>query len=320
MFSPLSKAIIYGRHLDVAQRMLDFDALSGRTPSVAGIIDPSAKRRGMVKLFLSDKEIFIPIYPSLEHIHDRTGIDTFLNFASFRSATEATWQAIKSDLFKTIVIIAEGIPERDIREMIAYNATHHHIRIIGPATVGGIAAGVLRMGNAGGSLESIIASRLYVQGSVGFVSRSGGMSNEMYRVIADRTDGIHTGIALGGDRFVGSTFRDIVLEYEAIEAIKMIVLLGEVGSRDELAIAELLHEKKITKPVVAYVTGSLAEGLTTEVQFGHAGAKANAHEEQASYKNTALRNAGAHVPQGYADFGNLIERVFREQVGEHPLS
>jgi hypothetical protein len=35
MFSPSSRAIIYGKHLDVAERMLDFDFLSGRTPSVA---------------------------------------------------------------------------------------------------------------------------------------------------------------------------------------------------------------------------------------------------------------------------------------------
>lgn len=89
----------------------------------------------------------------------------------------------------------------------------------------------------------------------------------MFRVIGTRTDGIHTGIALGGDRFVCSTFRDIVLEYATNPEIAMIVLLGEVGSRDELEVAELLREKKITKPLVAYVSGSFAEKLTTEVQF-----------------------------------------------------
>lgn len=84
------------------------------------------------------------------------------------------------------------------------------------------------MGNAGGSIDSIVESRLYQKGSVGFVSRSGGMSNEMYRVIAKRTDGVHTGIALGGDRFVGELFADVVLEYEKNPEIAMIVLLGEV--------------------------------------------------------------------------------------------
>lgn len=140
------------------------------------------------------------------------------------------------------------------------------------------------------------------------------MSNEMYRVISSRTDGIHTGIALGGDRFVASTFRDIVLEYGSNPEIRMIVLLGEVGSRDELEIVELLKSGKIQKPVVAYVTGSFAEKLHTEVQFGHAGAKANDDEEKASYKNVELKKAGAFVPESYADFGNLIEKTYREKV------
>lgn len=140
------------------------------------------------------------------------------------------------------------------------------------------------------------------------------MSNEMYRVISSRTDGIHTGIALGGDRFVASTFRDIVLEYGSNPEIRMVVLLGEVGSRDELEIVELLKSGKIQKPVVAYVTGSFAEKLRTEVQFGHAGAKANADEEKASYKNAELKKAGAFVPESYADFGNLIEKTYREKV------
>ena len=138
------------------------------------------------------------------------------------------------------------------------------------------------------------------------------MSNEMFRVIGTRTDGIHTGIALGGDRFVCSTFRDIILDYQQNPEIAMIVMLGEVGSRDELEIVELVQSGKITKPIVAYVSGSFAEKLTTEVQFGHAGAKANADEEKASYKNMRLKEAGIHVPESYADFGDIIEKVFSD--------
>ena len=302
MFTSISQAIIYGRHLDVAERMLDFDFLAGREPSVAGIVDSNAKQSGSAKVFFGHQEILIPIYSSIASIPENPHIDTFLNFASFRSAASATHEALESRKFQNIVIIAEGIPERDIRDIIALNVREYHTRIIGPATAGAIGGGTLRLGNNGGSLENIIESRLYDQGSVGFVSRSGGMSNEMYRVISKRTDGIHTGIALGGDRFVGSTFRDITLAYENTPEIRMIVLLGEVGSRDELEVAELIQSGKITKPVVAYVSGSFAEHLTGEVQFGHAGAKANASEETASYKNTALRNAGAHVPTSYADF------------------
>ncbi len=130
MFTKNSKAIIYGRHLDVAQRMLDFDYLSGRTPSVAGLIDPGIRRSSVTKLFFGGDEILVPIYPSVADIPVDASIDTCINLASFRSATEATWEAIHSTRFAHIVIIAEGIPERDIREIIAYNAINANIRII----------------------------------------------------------------------------------------------------------------------------------------------------------------------------------------------
>lgn len=93
----------------------------------------------------------------------------------------------------------------------------------------------------------------------------------------------------------------------------MMVMLGEVGGRDELEIAKMLESGKITKPIVAYVTGSLAEKLESEVQFGHAGAKANANEETATFKNNALRAAGAIVPVNYRDFGDAIASTFREK-------
>ena len=49
-------------------------------------------------------------------------------------------------------------------------------------------AGEFRVGNTGGSLENIVQSKLYQKGSVGFVSKSGGMSNELRKIIADTTD------------------------------------------------------------------------------------------------------------------------------------
>jgi ATP-citrate lyase alpha-subunit len=130
MFTSSSKAIIYGRHLDVAQRMLDFDFLSDRAPSVAGLIDPNSRRSSVTKLFFGGEEILVPIYPSMTDIPADTTIDTCINLASFRSATEANWEAIHSERFAHIIIIAEGIPERDIREIIAYNEAHAKICII----------------------------------------------------------------------------------------------------------------------------------------------------------------------------------------------
>ena len=42
------------------------------------------------------------------------------------------------------------------------------------------------------------------------------------------------------------------------------------------------------------------------MQFGHAGACANAEAETAVSKNKALAEAGAHVPRSFDELGDLI--------------
>ena len=54
-------------------------------------------------------------------------------------------------------------------------------------------AGAFKIGDTAGTLENIIACKLHRPGSVGFVSKSGGMSNEMYNVLARATDGLFEG-------------------------------------------------------------------------------------------------------------------------------
>lgn len=54
-------------------------------------------------------------------------------------------------------------------------------------------AGAFRIGDTAGTLDNIVACKLYRPGSVGFVSKSGGMSNEMYNVLSRATDGLYEG-------------------------------------------------------------------------------------------------------------------------------
>ena len=61
-----------------------------------------------------------------------------------------------------------------------------------------------------------------------YVSRSGGMSNELNNIISRTTNGVYEGVAIGGDRYPGTTFVDHVLRYHDNPAVKMIVVLGEV--------------------------------------------------------------------------------------------
>lgn len=96
----------------------------------------------------------------------------------------------------------------------------------------------------------------------------------------------------------------------------MLVCLGEVGGSDEYEIVRALKEKRITKPLVIWVTGTCAKAFKTEVQFGHAGAKADDEMETADAKNRALREAGAYVPDSFDDYDKLINEVYTRLVKE----
>lgn len=311
LFNRETQALIYGLQAKAISRMLDFDYLIGRDkPSAGAIVNPT--RGGLHKVFFGKKEILIPIYRTIEEaLKKHPQIDCMINFASFRSSFETSKEAIEHPKIKTVVVIAEGIPERKARILAALAREKEKI-MIGPATVGGVLAGQFKIANSGGTIENIIASKLHRPGSVGFVSKSGGMSNEMYNVIARAADGIYEGIAIGGDAYPGSSLYDHLLRYEANPAIKILVVLGEIGGREEYKIAEAIQKGKIKKPVIAWVTGTCAREFSSEVQFGHAGAKTGADEESAEAKNKALAQAGAIVPKSFNDFGDKIKKTYKD--------
>jgi succinyl-CoA synthetase alpha subunit len=313
-----TKAIVFGYQQRAIQRMLDFDYICRREePSVVVIVNPT--RDGMHKCFWGTKEILIPMVRTLEEatkMHPEA--DFMVNFASFRSAYPTSKEALLSKTIRTLAIIAEGVPERRTKELIKI-AKERNKWIIGPATVGGIAAGGFRIGNTAGMLDNIVASKLHRPGSVAYVSKSGGLSNELNNIIARNTDGVYEGVAIGGDRYPGSTFIDHLMRYEANPDIKMTVLLGEVGGVDEYEVVEAIKKGRIKKPIVAWCIGTCSKVFPAEVQFGHAGARAGADRETADAKNKALKEAGAYVPTSFDDFDEQIKKAFDKMVksGKH---
>jgi len=315
LFDKNTRSIVYNFQTRAVQRMLDFDYASGReTPSVAAIIRPT--RAGLHKCFFGTQEILVPIYTTLKEAVERhKDVDVVVNFASFRSAYPTTIEALDIPQIRTVAVIAEGIPEQKAKHMAAH-ARKLGKMIIGPATVGGLVAGAFKIGNTAGTLENIIASRLHRPGSVAFVSKSGGMLNELNTMIALNTDGVYEGVAIGGDRYPGSVFIDHIMRYEKNPDVKMMVLFGEVGGADEYAVVEAMKAGKITKPLVSWIIGTSAKAFPSEVQFGHAGARAGSDRETADAKAKALKEAGAIVPDSYEDLDKVIKQTWDKLVAD----
>lgn len=317
LFDQTTTAIIYGYHVGPIQRMLDFDYICQRQkPSVASIINPAGG--GFHKAFFGTEEILIPMYGTVaEAASGHPKADVMVNFASSRSAFPTTMDALDQPTIRTVAVIAEGVPERKAR-IIAAIAKERNKTIIGPATVGGIAPGCFMIGNTGGTIDNIVSAKLNRQGNVGFVAKSGGMSNESFNTIARHTNGIYEGIPIGGDTYPGSTLLDHLLRFEVNPEVKMMVCLGEIGGSGEYRIVEALKDGRITKPIIAWTMGTCAKIFPTSLQFGHAGAKASTEKETADAKNAALRQAGAVVPDSYDGFGERIGETFKslEVAGE----
>ncbi|KAK2850584.1 hypothetical protein FQN49_005518, partial [Arthroderma sp. PD_2] len=267
------------------QGMLDFDFICKRsTPSVAAIIYTFGGQF-VSKMYWGTSETLLPVYQDATKAMDKhADVDTVVNFASSRSVYSSTMELMEYPQIKTIAIIAEGVPERRAREIMV-RAKEKGVTIIGPATVGGIKPGAFKIGNTGGMMDNIVASKLYRKGSVGYVSKSGGMSNELNNIVCQTTDGVCEGVAIGGDRYPGTTFLDHLLRYQANPECKILLLLGEVGGVEEYRVIEAVRNGTITKPVVAWAIGTCASMFKTEVQFGHAGASANSDLETAVTKN-----------------------------------
>ncbi|MFT7824317.1 MAG: citrate/2-methylcitrate synthase [Sulfurimonas sp.] len=310
LFTRDTQAIFWNNNRSAIQRMLDYDyTIKREKPSVAGIVAPTSGNK-FDKFFWGGDEIMIPLYKSTaEAKAAQPQADVLLNFASFRTAYDVTMEALEIGGFNTIMITAEGIPERLARGM-NQAARDAGVTVIGPATVGGIAPGAFKIANVGGTIENIVNSKLHRAGSCGLVTRSGGLFNELSNIIAINADGIAEGVAIGGDRFVGSVFIDNLLRMQDNPNVKYMILLGEVGGTEEYKVIEAVKDGRITKPIIAWCIGTIAKHYSSGVQFGHAGASANAERETAEAKNKAMAEAGIYVPETFNDLPAKIQEVF----------
>ncbi|XP_076256595.1 ATP-citrate synthase isoform X2 [Rhynchophorus ferrugineus] len=314
LFTATTKSIVWGMQNRAVQSMLDFDFVCRRSePSVVAIIYPFTGDHKQ-KFYWGHKEILIPVYKKMnDAMTKHPDADVLISFASLRSAYQSTVETMDYPQIRTIAIIAEGIPENMTRKLIKM-ADEKGVVIIGPATVGGLKPGCFKIGNTGGMMDNILHSKLYRPGSVAYVSKSGGMSNELNNIVSHTTDGVYEGVAIGGDRYPGTTFMDHIRRYQADDNVKMIILLGEVGGTEEYFVCEALKNGELNKPLVAWCIGTCASMFTSEVQFGHAGSCANSAKETATSKNAALREAGAHVPDSFDSLGDVIRSVYDNLV------
>jgi ATP citrate (pro-S)-lyase len=198
-------------------------------------------------------------------------------------------------------IFAEQVPEAHALEIAAL-AARKDVLVAGPASVGLLVPGVIKLGAIGGTeYPQLVAAGIFAPGDTAVISTSGGMVNELIHTVTGSGLGISFALALGGDRNPITTPADAFLLAQADGRTRQIVYFGELGGEDEYEIADLMSSGQVTKPVIAYIAGTVAELFAEPPQFGHAKAMASKHSETAKAKKDVLRAAGARVLDVFAD-------------------
>jgi len=312
--------VILGSHADVIQSMLDYDYLAGKNkPSILAIV---ASGRKQERYFWGETEVTIPVVSNLSLLSEpiRNSITAALNVQSARRILSSTTQAVELlPHLQVLDIFAEQTPESHSLELITLAAAHN-VLIAGPASVGILIPGFMKLGAIGGTRHpQLSAADILKMGDTAVVSTSGGMVNELIHTVTGVGLGISFAIALGGDRFPITTPAQAVLLAEADKHTKRVVFFGELGGSDEYEIAELITEGKITKELIVYIAGTVADLFEEPPQFGHAKALAQTYDESASAKKKALQKVGAIVCDTFADVQKeLSKRVVERRIVATP--
>jgi succinyl-CoA synthetase alpha subunit len=149
---------------------------------------------------------------------------------------------------------------------------------------------------------------------VGVISRSGGMASSTGYYLGQAGVRLSTIVHIGGDAVLGIRIPDAALMFEADPFTEGIVIFGEIGSSQEEELAQLIVDRKVTKPVIAYIGGKAAREGT---RFSHAGAIIEGGRGTHAGKVKALREAGATVVDSFGERTKSHERSRQESNMEH---
>lgn len=242
-----------------------------------------------------------PVFNTVQEALDEIGeIDVSTVYVPPFAAKKAIMEAIDAGIPQINTII-ERIPIKDTAYCLAA-AKEKNIRIIGPSSLGYISPGIGRIGVVGG----IKVDEVYQPGSIGIISRSGGMTNEVSWQVRKAGMGQSTAVHVGGDLLMGTTYADLLRLFEQDAQTKAVVIFGEHGGSYEFEIVDLIKNKEFTKPLAIYIGGKFANVLPEGMNIGHAGAIV-ARGQSAEDKEKALSEVGVMIADKYEDLVTLIQ-------------
>jgi len=251
----------------------------------------------------------VPVYNSIK---EAPKVDCSVILVPPKFAKAAILEAIESNI-KLINIITENIPVHDMAYCFAL-ATQKGIKIIGPTSAGINSVGKSKCGPIGSGKSKVS----FAEGTIGVISRSGGMASETSLVLKQAGLGQSTVVSIGSDILMGESFKELIQDFEKDPETKGIVLFGEIGGTAEEDLATYLMERNnqgnpYPKPIVAFISGTFMETYNIQnVSLGHAGAIIEGDKGSRKAKVKALKEAGVFIAEVHHEVGDLMKHVIQK--------
>jgi succinyl-CoA synthetase alpha subunit len=242
----------------------------------------------------------VPIFDTVHDAVADTGANTSMIFVPPRFAADAILEAADAGV-ALVICITEGIPVHDMLRVYTH-LRRGSTRLIGPNCPGVLSPGKANVG--------IIPAHFFSEGNVGLVSRSGTLTYQIGNTLAQRGFGNSSIVGIGGDPIVGSSFIEIVEQFEHDSETELIVMCGEIGGEEEERTAEYI-EANVRKPVVGYIAGFTAPPGKT---MGHAGAIISGSKGTAQAKAEALEAKGVRVGRTPTEVADIAAEIVGAKV------
>lgn len=241
----------------------------------------------------------LPVYDSMRDAVLHHDINASMLFVPPKLTKDAVFEALAAGI-KQIVTIADGIPLHDTI-LIRQAAKEHGAIVVGGNTSGVISPGIAMMGSFPHWIE-----RVYKQGNIGIMTRSGSLTNEVTAMVVEAGYGVTTLIGVGGDPVPGTRFAEFLPMYEQDPDTAAVVIIGELGGTMEEEVADAMVRGVFTKPLVAFLGGRTAP---KGQRMGHAGAIVTGGTGSVEDKINALTKAGALVADRPRKVGALLAEL-----------
>ena len=238
----------------------------------------------------------VPVYNTVVEAIAEHGANTSIIFVPARFTLNAVLEAVEAGI-GTVVVVTDGVPQKDTIEFIARASKKGDVTVVGPNCPGVISP-------PSRAKVGIMPSHVFSPGKVGIASRSGSLTNEIAWHITCAGLGQSTCIGVGGDPVIGLNFVQALEMFRNDDGTERVVLIGEIGGGAEESAARYIIESNYPKPVVAYIAGKMAPAGK---RMGHAGAIIMGEAGTARSKIDAFIAAGVLVADKPGEITKLLE-------------